>query len=72
MIEILRNKVELPKIKCSTIGTGVLRLHNRKDMMIMIDAMINTLTHVDNGALMFNSSCDLIQCYDLVRMTMDN
>ena len=57
--ELIKVKIQLPSIKCSTNGEGVMRLHDEDDIEDLVDRYINILTYVDNGAGIFNCREDV-------------
>ena len=53
--ELIKKKVELPNLKCSTTGNDVFKLHYEEDVSKMSDKTINMFTCEDDTALVFNS-----------------
>ena len=52
--ELIKAKIQLPSIKCSINGKGVMRLYDENDLEDLVDRYINMLTYVDDGAGIFN------------------
>ena len=52
--ELIKIKMQLPCVKCSTNGVGVMRLHNNDEIEGIIDKCINMVMHVNDGAWIFN------------------
>ena len=46
-------------MKCITNSTEVMRLHNKDSIEDLLDRNINTLTHVNDGAKIFNYKEDV-------------
>ena len=57
----VENRIEMPEAMCNEGPKGVLKLHESSDLHDVITKMISLLTHVDDGAAMFNDREDAVK-----------
>ena len=58
--DLIRAKIELPKMKHNLYSSWVLHLHNMQYIKKMINKIINMLIYVNDRAVIFNSRRELI------------
>ena len=61
MKSLERADIEEPKIRCDPNENGVLRSHNKEDLMDMFESEINLLTHADDRGRLLNESESIIR-----------